>query len=128
MRHKLFVHGMKCRQVGTITLLICSVTIVYAQSPLPNSPEIEQRVDQMLKKLSLEQKLELIGGDGFMYTKPMPVISLPQLKMSDDSVGVRTWGFSTAYAAGISLAASVGIRHLLKRSVLLLVTMREPAA
>ena len=36
----------------------------------------------------------------------MPKIGLPSLKESDASIGVRTWGPTTAYAAGIGLAAS----------------------
>ena len=36
----------------------------------------------------------------------MPAIGLPSFKMSDASVGVRTWGPTTAYAAGVALAAS----------------------
>jgi beta-glucosidase len=58
-----------------------------------------------MAKLSLQQKIALIGMDG-LYTRAEPEIGLPRLKMSDGPVGVRTWGPSTAYAAGISLAAS----------------------
>ena len=60
----------------------------------------------MLAKLTLEQKIELLGGVDSMFTRPMPAIDLPRFKMSDASVGVRTWGPTTAYASGVSLAAS----------------------
>lgn len=60
----------------------------------------------MLSKLTLEQKIELLGGVDNMFTRPMPAIDLPRFKMSDASVGVRTWGPTTAYASGASLAAS----------------------
>jgi len=60
----------------------------------------------MLSRLSLEQKIELLGGVDNMYTRPMPVIDLPRFKMSDASVGVRTWGPTTAYAGGVALAAT----------------------
>ena len=36
----------------------------------------------------------------------MPSIGLPRFKMSDASVGVRTWGPTTAYAGGVALAAT----------------------
>jgi len=36
----------------------------------------------------------------------MPAINLPRFKMSDASVGVRTWGPTTAYAGGVGLAAT----------------------
>ena len=60
----------------------------------------------MIAKLTLEQKIELLGGVDNMFTRPMPVIDLPRFKMSDASLGVRTWGPTTAYAGGVALAAS----------------------
>jgi beta-glucosidase len=77
-----------------------------AQAPAPDSPAIEEQAHAMLAKLTLEQKVELLGGVDSMYTRPMPSIGLPRFKMSDASVGVRTWGPTTAYAGGVSLAAS----------------------
>jgi len=79
---------------------------VAAQAPAPDSPAIEAQAHAMLSKLTLEQKIELLGGINNMYTRPMPAIDLPRFKMSDASVGVRTWGPTTAYASGASLAAS----------------------
>ena len=60
----------------------------------------------MVSKLTLEQKIELLGGVDNMFTRPMPVIGPPRFKMSDASLGVRTWGPTTAYAGGVALAAS----------------------
>ena len=79
---------------------------LQAQAPAPDSPAIEAKAQAMLAKLNLEQKIELIGGVDNMYTRPMPVIDLPRFKMSDASVGVRTWGPTTAYAGGVALAAT----------------------
>ncbi len=77
-----------------------------AQAPVPDSPAIETQAHAMLSKLTLEQKIVLLGGVDNMFTRPMPAIDLPSFKMSDASVGVRTWGPTTAYASGVSLAAS----------------------
>jgi len=60
----------------------------------------------MIAKLTLQQKLELIGGENDMYIRAEPSVGFPRLKMSDASMGVRTWGPDTAYAGGIALAAS----------------------
>jgi len=60
----------------------------------------------MLVKLTLEQKIQLLGGEDGMFTHASPSIGLPRFKMSDASVGVRTWGPTTAYAGGVALAAS----------------------
>ncbi|MHB1858476.1 MAG: glycoside hydrolase family 3 N-terminal domain-containing protein, partial [Acidobacteriaceae bacterium] len=76
------------------------------QGPQPITPAMEQKVDAMVQKLTLEQKIALIGGEDGMYVRSEPSIGFPRLKMSDGPMGVRTWGPSTAYAAGIGLAAS----------------------
>ena len=68
--------------------------------------EIDRRADALLAKLTLQQKIKLIGGVDGMFTYAMPQIGLPRLKMSDGPVGVRVWGPSIAYAGGIGLAAS----------------------
>jgi beta-glucosidase len=94
--------------VFTPVLMVCLQ--VPAQAPVPDSPAIEAQAHALLSKLTLEQKIELLGGINNMYTRPMSdptsVIELPRFKMSDASVGVRTWGPTTAYASGASLAAS----------------------
>jgi len=87
-------------------LALIAIAQIRAQAPAPDSPAIEAKAKAMLAKLSLEQKIELLGGIENMYTRPMPVIDLPRFKMSDASVGVRTWGPTTAYAGGVALAAT----------------------
>jgi beta-glucosidase len=77
-----------------------------AYAPAPDSAAVEARARALLTKLTLEQKIELLGGFQNLFTCPMPAIDLPSLKMSDASVGVRSWGPSTAYAGGVSLAAT----------------------
>ena len=77
-----------------------------AQAPAPDSSAIEAKAHDMLAKLTLEQKIELIGGVDEMFTHAEPSIGLPRFKMSDASVGVRTWGPTTAYAGGVALAAT----------------------
>ncbi|MBM7131132.1 glycoside hydrolase family 3 C-terminal domain-containing protein [Dyella mobilis] len=74
--------------------------------PAPDSAAIEQRVDSLLARLTLAQKIELLGGVDNFSTHAEPQIGLPALTMSDGPYGVRGAGPSTAYAAGIGLAAS----------------------
>jgi len=88
-----------------------AVPLLRAQQPLndppvPDSPAIEHRVDAMIAKLTLQQKLELIGGEDEMFIRAEPAAGFPRLKMSDGPLGVRTWGPDTAYAGGIALAAT----------------------
>src|ERR1700733_11523806 len=85
-------------------ILLARSLTVSAQAPVPDSPAIEAKAHAMIAKLSLEEKIELLGGVDHMFTQPMPAIDLPQFKMSDASLGVRTWGPTTAYAGGVALA------------------------
>ena len=90
----------------TAAALLCSVVLLPAQSPVPVSPAIRARVDALISKMSVDDKLKLIGGvDGF-YTQAIPSIALKRLKMSDGPVGVRTFGPAPAYTAGVALAAT----------------------
>jgi beta-glucosidase len=77
-----------------------------AQAPAPDSTAIDSQAQGLLSKMSLEDKIKLIGGVDSMYTNAIPSIELPRFKMSDASVGVRTWGPTTAYAGGVALAAT----------------------
>jgi beta-glucosidase len=71
------------------------------------SPDLVRRVDAILGKMTLEEKIEYIGGTGFAV-RAMPKLGLPSLEMSDGPAGVRANSKfpSTTYAAGIGLAAS----------------------
>jgi beta-glucosidase len=79
---------------------------VQARAQQLSQTEIDRRANALLAKLTLQQKIKLIGGVDSMFTYAMPQIGLPRLKMSDGPVGVRVWGPSIAYAGGIGLAAS----------------------
>jgi beta-glucosidase len=97
------------RSIACLTSLLLTLVVASgapAQAPVADSPAIEARAHELLGKLSLEQKIELIGGVDDMYTHGIDAIGLPRFKMSDASVGVRTWGPTTAYAGGVALAAS----------------------
>jgi len=74
--------------------------------PLADSVDIENEARVLLGRLTLAEEIELLGGVDSMYTHAAPSIGLPRLKMSDASVGVRNWGPSTSYAAGVALAAT----------------------
>ena len=94
--------GLAC----LIPVLLTYALVASAQAPVPDSPAIEAKAHALLAKLTLEQKIQLIGGVDSMFTYAEPAIGLPRFKMSDASVGVRTWGPTTAYAGGVALAAT----------------------
>jgi len=70
------------------------------------SQDVEQRVDTIISKMSLTDKLELIGGND-RGTKECKAAGFPALRMSDGPVGTHWWcKNSTAYPALIALAAT----------------------
>jgi beta-glucosidase len=83
-----------------------SVTIL-AQPPQPLTAQAKQRIDAIVSKMTLEEKIDYIGGTGFAV-RAMPALGLPALEMSDGPVGVRSNSGlpSTVYAGGIGLAAT----------------------
>jgi len=94
------------RSLCVVLTFFAGIVAATAQGPVPDSPAIEAKAHAMLAKLTLEQKIELLGGQDSMFTHAMPAIGLPRFKMSDGPVGVRTWGPTTAYTAGAALAAT----------------------
>jgi beta-glucosidase len=67
---------------------------------------VENRVNSILEKMTVEEKIEVLGGFNDFDTRPIPRLGIPALKMSDGSMGVHDYGLTTAYPAGIALAAS----------------------
>ena len=96
-----------------IAITLALTSFALAQPPSPLTPAIEARADAMLKQLSLEEKIDLIGGVDDFYIREIKHIGLPALKMADGPFGVRNYGPSTTYG-GIGLAASWD-RDLIKR-------------
>ncbi|HZC34063.1 MAG TPA: glycoside hydrolase family 3 C-terminal domain-containing protein [Chthoniobacterales bacterium] len=68
--------------------------------------EVDQRVETLLGQMTLEEKLEYIGGIHSMSIRPIPRLGLPEIRMSDGPVGVRQERPSTRYPAGVALAAT----------------------
>lgn len=88
--------------VGTLSIAAWG----FPQRTTQSNAQVEKRVDDLLKKMSLEEKITLLGGVNDFYTRPIARLGLPQLRMSDGPMGVHDYGETTAYAAGIALAAS----------------------
>jgi len=71
----------------------------------PLAPKGSDRVEKLLSSMTLAEKITMIGGTGF-GTQPIPRLGIPAFKMSDGPSGVRSPGPSTAFAAGVALAAT----------------------
>jgi beta-glucosidase len=86
-------------------ILVSLVPLGVAQATLP-SADVENRVDSLLAKMTVEEKITILGGVNDFYTRPIPRLGIPSLRMSDGPMGVHDYGPTAAYPAGIALAAS----------------------
>ena len=101
-----FIEALATAMAWMLAVVMAGTAFAAAQAPVPDSSEIEAKAHDMLSKLTLDEKIKLLGGVDAMYTPGDPAINLPKLKMSDASVGVRVWGPAPAYAGGVALAAT----------------------
>src|SRR6476659_6470643 len=99
------------RKLFTLVLLLTLVSnFAFAQSTssvrTPSPAEMNARVETIVTQLTLDEKLDLLGGvDGF-FIRDVPRLNLPRLKMADGPIGVRNFGPATAFAGGIALTAT----------------------
>jgi beta-glucosidase len=94
----------RCVVVAVLTLIFVSGT--EAQNLKKSSAEVEKNVETLLAKMTLEDKIRLLGGTKDFYIQAIPRLGIPELRMSDGPLGVHDYGPTTAYPAGVALAAS----------------------
>jgi beta-glucosidase len=91
-------------------------------SPAYKNPErpVEQRVEDLLGRMTAEEKARMLAGSGWMESQSNPRLGIPAIKMADGPMGVRNWAGSsaitnaattapvnsTAFPAGIAMASS----------------------
>lgn len=73
-----------------------------AQKPV----DVEPRVEAILKQMTLEEKIDLLGGVNGFDVRGVPRLGLPVLATADGPFGVRRQARSNAMAGGIALAAT----------------------
>lgn len=66
----------------------------------------KERAANLVKLMTKSEKLSYVGGIDWMYTRDIPRLKIPRMKMTDGPQGVGTWGQSTAYPVAILLAST----------------------
>jgi beta-glucosidase len=92
--------------ISTLRLLTGLLVSLYIVSHGWTAESDETRVEKILSQMTLEEKLDYIGGVNAMSIRPIPRLGVPEIRMSDGPVGVRRDTPSTRYPGGIALAAS----------------------
>ncbi len=78
------------------------------------NPTIEQRVEELLGKLTLKEKVALLSGKDLWNTVPIERLGIPSIVMTDGPHGVRAgnpetgriMGPATSFPTGVSMASS----------------------
>ena len=94
------------RTVAHFVSLLCLVGFASAQALRADDPAIESRVNDLLSRMTLEEKIDLISGDTPFRTHAIPRLGIPYFQMADGPVGAHIPAPTIAYAGGIGLAAS----------------------
>jgi beta-glucosidase len=67
---------------------------------------IDATINATLARMSIEDKIDLIGGNDGYFSRAFPQFGIPRMKWSDGPVGMRTNGPAPAYPATVALAAT----------------------
>jgi beta-glucosidase len=97
-------------QVTLTGLLVCTLN-AYGQQ---GSNNVEQRVNNILSQMTLDEKLSYIGGTyssttyGVFNIRGIPRLALPEIDMCNGPLGIQSLigQDSTRYPAGLTLAAT----------------------
>lgn len=77
----------------------------YLQVNLP----IDQRLDDLVSKLTLKEKIDMLAGYKDFFFHPVERLGIPAFSMADGPLGISSWGIhgrATAFPAGIMQAAT----------------------
>jgi beta-glucosidase len=87
-------------------LIIFSTYSAFSQVYKDQKAKVEDRVNALLKEMSLEEKIDYIGGTDDFYVRDIPRLGVPRIKMSDGPIGARNDGPTTSYTSGICTAST----------------------
>jgi beta-glucosidase len=73
----------------SIALLLLAAFPIMAQEL---STASEQRIDSLLGKMTIEEKVDLLAGVDFFYLRGVPRLGVPRMRMIDGPMGVRNDG------------------------------------
>ena len=89
-----------------LTLLLCGLFVFATLSAQQITDDAKRRAAELVSKMTLEEKLEYIGGYRGFYIRPIERLGIPEIRMADGPQGVRNNTKSTMFASGVAVAAT----------------------
>lgn len=86
----------------SLSMALC----LSAQTYKDMNASVEDRAEDLLRRMTLEEKIDYIGGYKGFYIRGIERLGLPEIKLTDGPVGTHKDGRSTAYPAGVLSAAT----------------------
>jgi beta-glucosidase len=87
-------------------LFLASTLLISWPAARGQSADQSKKIEQLISQMTLEEKIQLLSGSTVMSSTGLPRLGIPSFKMSDGPMGAHIPPPSTAYAAGIGLAAT----------------------
>ena len=91
---------------AVLTIFLSFSVLMGGMVSRAQSADDEKKINDTISKMTLEEKIHLLSGSSMMTSAPLARLGIPAFRMSDGPVGAHVPPPSTAYAAGIGLAAS----------------------
>lgn len=102
------------KRISSIVLLGSLTLTLSAQVYKDRTATADARAEDLLSRMTLEEKIDYIGGFKGFYIRGIERLDLPEIKLTDGPVGTHKDGRSTAYPAGV-LSASTWNMELVYR-------------
>lgn len=87
-------------------ILLLGLVLAGGAMARAQSADDEKKINDTISKMTLEEKIAMLSGSSMMGSTGVERLGIPVFRMSDGPVGAHIPPPSTAYAAGIGLAAS----------------------
>jgi len=125
----IFTEGISMKRLFCLVSILLAATMGVAQNqsgsnipPYKNaSLPVEQRVQDLLGRMTLQEKVAMLSGANWMQSVPNERLGIPSIKMADGPIGIRSWAgpssetnaqgakiqiTTTAFPAGVAMAAT----------------------